>query len=95
MDAPLPAPAFELEHAFKALPALPGFFPVALPQAGLDEAFDVEGVLERFHCIVDIKDPREEEDGRNGLTVLLFQLCKGGCFVHFLRARRTTSSLTM
>jgi hypothetical protein len=45
-DAPLPAPTFELEHAFQALPTVPGFFPVALAQAGLDKASDVEGVLE-------------------------------------------------
>ena len=45
-DAPLPAPAFELQFAFHALPSVPGVRPVALAQAELHESFDVEGVLE-------------------------------------------------
>ena len=39
--------------------------------------------VERLHGVVDVKDPRQEEDGRDGLAVLLFQPRQGGGFVHF------------
>ena len=39
--------------------------------------------VERLHRVVDIKNPRQEEDRRDGLAVLLFQPCQGGGFVHF------------
>ena len=74
MTRSLPAPAFELEDAFQALPALPGFFPVALPQAGLDEAFDVE------HA------ERDRADDVFGITGVVAVVGQGDGFDEFVPA---------